>query len=35
VLPPRTASRTAPVLSNGSLYVRNGKGHLICFDVRK
>lgn len=35
VLPARTACRTAPVLSNGRLYFRNGKGHLICFDVRK
>ena len=34
VLPPRTACRTAPVLSNGQLYVRNGKGNLICFDLR-
>ena len=31
---PRSNCRTAPVLSNGRIYLRNGKGDLVCLDVR-
>lgn len=30
---PRAICRTAPVLSNGRLYLRNGGGDLVCLDV--
>jgi outer membrane protein assembly factor BamB len=32
---PRSTCRTAPVLSNGLIYLRNGKGDLVCLDARK
>ncbi|MCB1122685.1 MAG: PQQ-binding-like beta-propeller repeat protein, partial [Verrucomicrobiae bacterium] len=32
---PKTTCRTAPVLSNGLIYLRNGRGDLVCLDVRK
>ncbi len=30
----RSNCRTAPVLSNGRIYLRNGRGDLVCLDVR-
>lgn len=32
---PRSMCRTAPVLSNGRIYLRNSQGDLVCLDVRK
>ncbi len=31
----RATCRTAPVLADGRIYLRNGRGELVCLDVRK
>ena len=31
---PRKTCRTAPVLSNGRIYLRNSAGDLVCLDAR-
>lgn len=31
----RATCRTAPVLANGRIYLRNGRGEVVCLDVRR